>query len=232
MLLVYAYSPFVYTYTLKVNIKVITIDRNIYLSVYIWSTNILYEHTSNVTFWWRKNVDCHHRLYVALSVMTYHFEADAKAVQPNRNIVFSLWWSKNVGHHIEPSLIVTLPLIVVIDHTIFLTRRVFIQFITIDVKYGWYNMGYSPPNYSYMKMFIDIFLHCSRRKSLWLPIRFTPIPTCFLYKNLIYSLNISFAHHICCCYIFCNHFNCLIEENSQLKRFFTWHILTVDTSVN
>ena len=185
-MLVVSYTTSVYNYNLDNKTKVITIDRHMDISVYIWSTIILSEHTRNAIFWWRKNVDCYHRLSVALSVMTYHFEADAKAVQPNRNIVLRLWWSKNVGHHIEPSLIITLTLIVVIDHTIFLTRRVFIQFITIDVKYGWYNMGYSPPNYSYMKMFIDIFLHCSRRKSLGLPILFTPIPTCFFYIKSLF----------------------------------------------
>ena len=64
----------------------------------------------------------------------------------------------------------------------------------------------------------------------WLLIRITPIYTCF-YTKIIYSLNVSFAHHICCCLIFCNHFNYFIDQDSKLDRFSTWHIFIVGNNV-
>ena len=48
------------------------------------------------------------------------------------------------------------------------------------------------------------------------------------YTKLIYWLNISFDHHICCFFIVCNHVNCFIEQNSQLAMFLLWDILIVD----
>ena len=50
--------------------------------------------------------------------------------------------------------------------------------------------------------------------------------TCFN-RNIIYSLKMSSAHHICCSFIACNHFNCVIDQNSQLDRFLKRHILIV-----
>ena len=45
---------------------------------------------------------------------------------------------------------------------------------------------------------------------------------CFCEK-LIYQLNMSFAHHICCCFIFCNNEKCFFEQKPQLARFLvTW----------
>ena len=37
--------------------------------------------------------------------------------------------------------------------------------------------------------------------------------TLVFYTKLIYSLNVSFAHRVCCCFIVCNHFNCFIYQN-------------------
>ena len=78
------------------------------------------------------------------SVMTCHLEAYANAIYPDRKIVLIFWRRKNVIHHCGPSLMVTLSWVVVIYHTIFLTRTVF-GFIDIEVKYWWFDMGYRPP---------------------------------------------------------------------------------------
>ena len=51
------------------------------------------------------------------------------------------------------------------------------------------------------------------------------------YTRFIYWLNMSFAHHICCCFVVFNHFNCFVEQNSQLDRFLMWHVLIVDYCV-
>ena len=54
--------------------------------------------------------------------------------------------------------------------------------------------------------------------------------TC-LYTKLIYWLNMSFAHHICCFFVVCNHVNYFIDHISQLARFLTWHVLIFENSV-
>ena len=51
------------------------------------------------------------------------------------------------------------------------------------------------------------------------------------YTKLIYWLNMSFAHHNCCCFIFCNRVNYFIEQNLQLARLLTWNFLVVDYCV-
>ena len=51
------------------------------------------------------------------------------------------------------------------------------------------------------------------------------------YTKLIFWMNVSFAHHICCCFIVCKCLNCFIDQNSQLDRLLTWHILIVDYCV-
>ena len=64
---------------------------------------------------------------------------------------------KNVGHHCGWLLMVTLSWLVVIHHIIFLMITVFFWYITIEIKYCLFDMGYIPPDYSYMKTFI-VFL--------------------------------------------------------------------------
>ena len=82
-------------------------------------------------------------------------------------------------------------------------------------------MGYSPPDYSYMKIFTGFFFAIAVEDSV----------VGFLYNlhqfplvfntNIIYSLNMTFSHHIFCCFIICYHFNCFVDRNSQLDRFLT-----------
>ena len=45
--------------------------------------------------------------------------------------------------------------------------------------------------------------------SIWI----TPISTSFLNTKLIYSPTMSFSHHICCCFVVCNHINYFIDQN-------------------
>ena len=147
MLLVVSYTPSVFTFTLENNTKGITIDRHMEFSIFIWSTIIIYERNSDENFWWRKNVDCHRGPSVALYIITCHFEAYAKAIYPDRNIVLSFWRRGNVGRHCGLSLMVTVSWLVVIVYIIFLMRRVLIWYIAIEVKDWWFDMGYNPPYY-------------------------------------------------------------------------------------
>ena len=158
MLLFVAYSPSACTYILEDYTKGITIYRHMDLSLYIWITIILYEHNSDETICWRENFDCPRGPFVAPSILTFHFDVYVKSIYPNRNIVLIFWQRKNVDHHCGPSLMVHLSWVVVIDHTIFLMRRVFIWYISIEVDGWWFDMGYRPPDYSYMKVFINFLL--------------------------------------------------------------------------
>ena len=80
---------------------------------------------------------------------------------------------------------------------------------------------------------IDQFFgfHCSQIHCLLLAIQITP-NSVFFNTKLLYLKDMSFAHQFCCCFTFCNHFNCLIDHTSQVGRFLTWHILTVLNCVN
>ena len=92
----------------------------------------------------------------ATSVMTFNFEAYAKVIYPNTHIVLIFWQRENVGHHGGPSMMGTLLWVVVIDHTVFLVRKVFFWYIWIKVKDRWFDIGYIPRDYSYTKTFFGV----------------------------------------------------------------------------
>ena len=126
---------------------------------------------------------------------------------------------------------VSLSWLVIIDNIIFTMRRFFFCYIWIGGKDWWFDMGYSPPDYSYTRMFIEFFVVISVKHSVngWL-YELHQIALVFNTK-LIHSLNISFAHHICFCFIVCNYFNCFIDQRSKMARFITWQILTASNCV-
>ena len=85
------------------------------------------------------------------SVITCHFKDDTKVIYPDRHICFSffIWiliiiyahnnyetfWARwNFGHHCGPSHIVSLSWVVVIDHIIFTTRRVFLVIFGLNSR--------------------------------------------------------------------------------------------------
>ena len=146
----------------------------------------------------------------APSVSTCYFEVYEKFIYPDRHIVLSFRQRKIVGHQCSPFLIVTIWWVVVIYHTIFLMRSVLFCYIWIEVKYWWFDMGYSPPDYSYTKAFIEFFvvIPVKDRVNGWL---YELQKNQFVFNTkIIHSLNMSFSHHICCCFILCNNFNCFI----------------------
>ena len=138
-----------------------------------WSLMVFDEQEFNARFrctqsgWWRGNVYCCCKtVAVAHSFMTFHFEAYAKANYPSRHIVLSFWKMNNVGHHCERSLVTTLLLVVVIHRKIFLMRPFFFCYIANEVKDWWFDMGYSPTGYSYMKTFIEFFFDIAVKYSV------------------------------------------------------------------
>ena len=209
-------------------------DQHMGLVVVIQSLMVFNEHKFNARFWctqsgrWRKNAGfCCKSVDAAHSFVTCQFEAYAKSNYPGRHISLSFWQMKNVDHRCEWSLVTTLFWVEVIHHTIFLMRPVFFWYIANEVKDLWFDIGYNPTDYSYMKIFIEYFVDIAFKYyvggCLYGLHRFQLI----FYTRLIYSLNISFDHHICCCFIFYNNFNFFIDQNSQLDRFLTRNILIV-----
>ena len=95
---------------------------------------------------------------VSPSILTWHLEAYAKVNYPGRQMFLILWQINKFVHHSERSLMVTLSWVVYIRHTIFLTRTVLFWYIANEVKYLWFDMGYSPPDDSYIKTFIYLFV--------------------------------------------------------------------------
>ena len=94
----------------------------------------------------------------APSITTCHFEADSKGIYPDRNTVWSFRRRKSVGNRCGLSLMFSLLWVVVIEHIIFMMRRVSFCYIWIEVKYWWFDMGYSPLDYLYMKTFIEFLV--------------------------------------------------------------------------
>ena len=183
---------------------------------------------------WRENVDCCYKtIAVNHSVMTCHFMGYSKANSPGRHIVLSFWQMKNSGDHCERSLIVTLSWVVVIHDKIFQMRPVLFWYIVNEVKDWLFYMGYSPPDYSYMKTLIEFLVAIAVNDSVFSCLYYLHQFTLAFHTTLVYSLNMSFAHHIFCCFIFCNHFtvSCFIDKNSQLARFLIWNILIVENFV-
>ena len=84
-------------------------------------------------------------------------------------------------------------------------------YLWFEVKYLWFDSGYGPPDFSDMKTFI-VFSPIVFKDSVdcWLyKLRQNPCP---FYTKIIYLPNVSFTHQICCCFIVCNNFNCLIYQ--------------------
>ena len=136
------------------------------------------------------------------------------------------WKNKTIGHRCGPSLMFSLSWVVVIDHIIFMTRRLFFWYLWIEVKDWCLILVTSLLFFIYEDVYWVIFCHWSQRHNILLAIWITKQSTYF-YMKLIYSPTMSFSHHICCCFIVCNNFSCFIEKNSQLDRFLTWNILNV-----
>ena len=125
-------------------------DQHMSLIVVTWSIMVFNKQKVNARLRciqngrWRKNGDCHCKtIPVAYYVMTCHFKAYAKANNPGRHIVLSVWQMKNVGHRCERSLVVTLSRVVVIHHKIFMTRQIFFWYIANEVKYWWFDISFS-----------------------------------------------------------------------------------------
>ena len=136
---------------------------------------------------------------------------------------------KNVSHHCVPSLMVTLLWVVVIDHTIFLMRGVFIWYIAIEVKYWLFRMVYRPPDYLYMKFLLIFFPFQSKTVSVVSYIYYTNLKLSF-----IQSLFILCICHFLIIFVvvsFFSHFNYFVDQNSQISRFLISHIFTVENCV-
>ena len=92
------------------------------------------------------------------SVMTCYFKDYYKLIYPDRHSVLIFWQGKNVGHRCGTPLMATLLWVMDIDHRIFCMRRVLFCFISIEVRDWWFDMGYIPRDYLYMKTFIEFLL--------------------------------------------------------------------------
>ena len=141
------------------------------------------------------------------------------------HIFLSFWKGKNVSHLCGKLLMVSLSWVVVIEHILFLTRRVSFCYICIEVKEWWFDMGYTPPDYSQMKMFISFFVievKDSVDSCLYElhQIKLKKNKSYLLTKYVIFSSYVLLFH-------FCTNLNHFIDHSSQLYRFLTWHILTV-----
>ena len=85
----------------------------------------------------------------------------------------------------------------------------------------WY--GLCPIDCSYMKILLSFLLSFQSKTALIVGyINYTKFY--FFFAKLIYSLIMSFDHHICCCLIVCNNLNGFICHKSEPDRFLTWHM--------
>ena len=115
---------------------------------------------------------------------------------PERNIALSFWLRKNVGRHCEPFMMVDLSPVVVIDHTIFLIRSFFILVYCdwsqiLMILYGLQ----SSLLFIYEDVYWEFCWNFSQDSASGCLYKLHQFPLVFNTK-LIYSLNMSFAHHI------------------------------------
>ena len=120
--------------------------QHIGLIFVIGSLMVFDEHKVNARFRciqsWRGRKNIYYRcktVSVAHYVMTYHCKAYAKTNYLGRQIILSFLQMKNIGHHCEWSLMVTLSWVVVIRHTIFHMIPVFFWCIAKEFKDWWFN---------------------------------------------------------------------------------------------
>ena len=125
----------------------------------------------------------------APSVMTCNFKYDTRVIYPDRQIVLSFWLRKTVGHCCQPLMMVNLFWLLVIDHIIFLMRRVSFCYICIEVKYWLFDRVYGPPDYSYTKKFIEFLLLLQSNTALIAGyINYTRLHVFFIQSLFIYQL--------------------------------------------
>ena len=128
------------------------------LSVYLRSTIILYKHNSDETFWWRRNVNSHHGPATSLPLS---WTITSRLTKKQFTLIETLFWGSYKekcwqslwtiadGHSVVGSGYW--------QHNIYDEKNLF-WYIAIEVKDWWFYMGYSPPDYLYMNMFIDFFV--------------------------------------------------------------------------
>ena len=170
LLLVVAYVSSVLTCNLEDDTKWITIYRHIDLSILIWSIVIIYENNSDETLWWRENVGCKcgNSLTLPLSwpvtsgMMkkviypdTHCFDLMKKgkcclslrAVADGQDVMGSRYLPHNLSD-----------------------EKIYLCYILIEVKDWWFYGCYKPPDFSYMKTFIDFLSSIAVKYSIdcWL----------------------------------------------------------------
>ena len=158
-------------------------------------------------------------------------KVDRELIYPNIHIVLSFliwcinnihehsnnemfWLRENVGYFCGLLLVVSLSWVVVIDHIIFLMKKVY--FIIF-----WLNSNID----DLILLTTLLFLHILRRLlGYFLPLQsktglivgyINHAKFHFFLKKLIYSPTLSFANQICCFFIICYRFNFFIDQNSQ-----------------